>query len=117
MPPGELRWIDDHHVFPQGYLEEHRPDVTHLLRDCVLNRTLIDKETNIRISKRAPSDYLTEIRTTIGAKHFDHLLSSHLLPGESSSGLLTNQFEDFLDQRQAMVMAVLAEVTGLGVGV
>ncbi len=58
--------IDDHHVFPQAYLEEHRPDVTHLLRDCVLNRTLIDKETNIRISRRAPSDYLTEIRTTIG---------------------------------------------------
>jgi len=51
--------IDDHHVFPQRYLAESMPDVSGTLRDCVLNRTLIDKKTNIRISKRPPSDYLS----------------------------------------------------------
>jgi hypothetical protein len=35
----------------------------------------------------------------------------------ASSGLLSNEFEAFLDQRKAMVIAVFAEVTEVGVGV
>lgn len=56
--------VDDHHVFPQGYLDPR--GVPPVLRDSILNRTLIDKITNIRIGKRAPSDYLEEIRAAWG---------------------------------------------------
>ena len=56
-------------------------------RDCVLNRTLIDRTTNQMISDRAPSDYLAEIRNTPGFP-FDAVLASHGLPTGADSPLL-----------------------------
>lgn len=104
--------IDDHHVFPQGYLAASMPDVSATLRDCVLNRTLIDKKTNIRISKRAPSDYLCEIGAAIGDDKLASLLRSHLLPSDSSSPLTRDTFQDFLKERKALVMEQIEKATG-----
>ncbi len=103
--------IDDHHVFPQGYLTDAMPDVSGTLRDCVLNRTLIDKKTNIRISKRPPSDYLAEIGTAIGDDKLASLLHSHLLPSASSSALTRDAFQAFLKERQALVMKQIENAT------
>lgn len=103
--------IDDHHVFPQKYLAETKGKVSPALRDCVLNRTLIDKSTNIRISKRAPSDYLAEIRGAIKDAKFDKLLRSHLLPPTSDSPLMCDNFEEFLQHRQALIYEQIEEVT------
>lgn len=94
--------IDDHHIFPQGYIAAHLPTVGTTLRDCILNRTLIDKTTNIRIGKRAPSDYLKEIQTALGNK-FDELIDSHLLPGGPKSPLLTDDFDALIDNRQELL--------------
>src|SRR5207245_11018098 len=52
--------VDDHHIFPRAYLNKR--DVSTTMRDCILNRTYIDRATNHRLSKRAPSDYFGEIR-------------------------------------------------------
>jgi hypothetical protein len=103
--------IDDHHVFPQRYLAETEPDVSATLRDCVLNRTLIDKETNIRISKRAPSDYLAEIGAAISDAQLDKLLRSHLLPSMQNSPLMHDEFAKFLERRQALISEQIDEVT------
>jgi len=73
----------------------------------ILNRTLIDKLTNIRIGKRAPSDYLEEIRSEQGDK-FQQLIESHLLP---SDALLADNHEDFINQRQALLWEKIQEVT------
>ncbi len=58
--------IDDHHVVPSNYLETTKGIKSSRVRDCVLNRTLIDRTTNQMISDHAPSDYLHEIRKTPG---------------------------------------------------
>jgi hypothetical protein len=102
--------IDDHHVFPQGYIAEKLPKVNNLLRDCILNRTLIDKATNIRIWKRSPSDYLSEIATEIGDK-FAQMISSHLLPDSKESPLLNDDFETFINQREKKFWQKIQEVT------
>ena len=47
--------IDDHHLFPRAYLRSVGKGDTV---DSVLNHCLIDRATNIRISKQAPSAYL-----------------------------------------------------------
>ena len=60
----ELEGIDDHHIFPAAYLEKIKGIKESRRRDCVLNRTLIDRTTNQIISDRAPSDYLVEIKQT-----------------------------------------------------
>jgi hypothetical protein len=104
--------IDDHHVFPQKYLSDHSPEISAGHRDCVLNRTLIDKATNIRISKRAPSDYLSEIGAAVRAATLDSLLRSHLLPVGTYSALAIDRFPQFLDERQRLIYEQIQHVTG-----
>jgi hypothetical protein len=57
--------IDDHHIFPDAHLRSRDVPVPDRLINCILNRTLIDRQTNIRISDRAPSEYLREIQNAL----------------------------------------------------
>lgn len=72
------RRVDDHHVSPSNYLEIVKDIKSSRLRDCILNRTLIDRTTNQIIGARAPSDYLAEIQKTPGFP-FESVLASHCL--------------------------------------
>lgn len=103
--------VDDHHVFPQTYLAGL--GVEARLRDCVLNRTLIDRKTNIRISNRAPSIYLHEIRDALGPDTFQALLASHHLPGGLDSPLWRDDFEAFLNWRQEAIWKQIQAATGI----
>lgn len=103
--------IDDHHVFPAAYLERHGVTPART-RDCVLNRTLIDRTTNQMISDRAPSDYLAEIRNTPGFP-FDVVLASHGLPADAASPLLRDDYEAFLAWRQDRLWQEIRRVTGV----
>lgn len=102
--------IDDHHVFPAAYLEE-RAVAGARLRDCVLNRTLIDRTTNQMIGARAPSDYLAEIRGTPGFP-LDAVLQSHALPTGTDSSLVRDDFEAFLTWRQERLWKEIQRATG-----
>jgi hypothetical protein len=103
--------IDDHHVFPHGYLESQLPLVSNNLRECILNRTLIDKITNIRIGKRAPSDYLMQINKELLDDKFEQMVASHLLPSGTASPLFLDRFEEFLSQREQLLWEKIVEVT------
>lgn len=105
------RKVEDHHLFPQAYLAVNFPDVSSTLRDCVLNRTLIDKETNGRIWKRAPSEYLAEIEKPVTEKGLESILSSHLLPATTTSSFHQNRFEEFLKDREQLIEEQLKRVT------
>ena len=104
-------------AFPKGFFEEEGIEVDSTLRDSVLNRTLIDKKTNIRIGKKAPSVYLQEISRVVGGQALRSILDSHLLPSDTSSGFLQDRFEAFLDEREALICAQLEAVTGCRVAV
>jgi hypothetical protein len=103
--------VDDHHIFPNAYLA--RQGVPTRQRDCVLNRTLIDRKTNQRISDRAPSKYMTEIRDALGEEDFQKLLESHQLPHGWESPLWRDDFEGFLGWRQDALWRQIQEVTGV----
>lgn len=103
--------IDDHHVFPADYLEKKGIALART-RDCVLNRTLIDRTTNQMISNRAPSDYMTEIRNTPNFP-FDLVLDSHCLPTGDASPLWSDDFDKFLAWRQDRLWREIQRVTGL----
>jgi hypothetical protein len=100
--------VDDHHIFPDNYLETHLDIKDEVKRSCVLNRTLINRDTNRSIWASAPSDYLQEI-----FDHFDHepILKSHLIPSGVGSPLLINDYEEFLNQRAELVMNEIEKVT------
>ncbi|MCG3204963.1 MAG: hypothetical protein KCHDKBKB_01680 [Elusimicrobia bacterium] len=101
--------VDDHHIFPQAYLNER--NISSALRDSILNRTYIDRTTNQRLSKRAPSDYFTEIAKEHGQEETDALLKTHLLPASVDSPLLKDDFEGFLTFRENAIQKVINRVT------
>jgi hypothetical protein len=104
--------IDDHHIFPADYLQKKAKLSDSKLRDCVLNRTLIDRTTNQMISNRAPSDYIGELQKTKDFP-FPQIFKSHLLPINIDSPLIEDNFEDFLTWRQNEIWKQIKEVTGL----
>lgn len=101
--------VDDHHIFPRAFLDKQGTPIA--LRDCILNRTFIDRETNRRLSKRAPSDYFSEIRNKHGGSETDELLKSHLLPEGVNSPLFRGDFEKFLDSREQTLKDVIRRKT------
>lgn len=104
--------VDDHHVFPRSYLKTIGKGK---VVDSVLNHTLIDRITNIRIGGRAPSVYLAEMEAELGSE-LSAILASHRLPPEKDGPLWGDRFEDFLEWRLHQLEAELAEVTGGEVG-
>src|SRR5262249_49030265 len=103
--------IDDHHVFPADFLEKKKGIKSTRQRDCVLNRTLIDRTTNQIISNRAPSDYMQEIKATKGFP-FDSVLKSHFLPIGNDSPFWTDDYESFLSWRRDQSWEKIKRVTG-----
>ncbi len=106
------RGVDDHHIFPYAYLGRQLNPPAVRLRDCVLNRTLIDAKTNKRISDRAPSDYMKEIQEELETGSFAEILDSHLLPVGPDSPLWHDDFERFLEWRQEAVWKEIRQASG-----
>ena len=96
--------IDDHHIFPDAYLQEvHKPGYG----DHILNRTLIDSETNKRIGKNRPSVYIPAIENSLGQSAVD-LFKSHFC---STDELKADNFEAFIKKRESKLRAAILEVT------
>jgi hypothetical protein len=110
------RRVDDHHIFPRAYLNPPAEDPVHPrpIVDCILNRTLIDAETNQRIGKRPPDEYMTEIQAElepIAQGAFDEVLNSHLLPAGAGSPLIEADFLAFLDWREGRIAEEISRLT------
>jgi hypothetical protein len=76
----------------------------------VLNHTLIDKVTNVRIGKKAPSVYLAEMAAELG-DNLDAVLRSHGLPPERDGPLWTDDYDGFLEWRLGHLADELRTVT------
>lgn len=104
----EANKVDDHHVFPRGYLKDiGRPNEV----DSVLNHCLIDRQTNGSIGKKAPSRYLSTIRSALG-DDLDDVLASQRLPTGERSPLDNDDFDEFMSWRLEELADALAEKTG-----
>jgi hypothetical protein len=99
--------VDDHHIFPRGYFKDQQIDYPV---DTVLNHTLIDRLTNIRISKRPPSHYLGEIRSELGDR-LNLVLESHHLPIGNDGPLWRDDFSGFCVYRLHALTELLRTAT------
>jgi hypothetical protein len=99
--------VDDHHIFPKKYLEDLGYEKNQI--NCVLNRTLIDRETNMSIAAKAPSDYVTSLK----AKNIDEVLASHLIPIGRNSPIYSDDYEKFLELRLDLIKKKIDDVTGI----
>jgi len=78
--------------------------------DTVLNHTLLDRITNIRIGKRPPSKYLADIKAELGDR-LDAVLESHGLPIGLDSPLWRDDFAGMCEFRLNLLTELLAGVT------
>jgi hypothetical protein len=113
--------LEDHHIFPNDYLRRNWAEVHDSLDslvaiDCVVNRTLIPKLTNVRVSNKPPSKYLLEIKArnpNIGNQLKSHLLSEELLTGDYDTN-----YDFFLEERANEILnALRVHVTEMREGI
>ena len=69
--------------------------------NCIANRTLIPKITNIKIGKKAPHVYMKELAKT--NEHFDLILNNHMIPNDIIIGLYEGFYKDFLEERAKLI--------------
>jgi hypothetical protein len=107
--------LEDHHIFPNDYLKKDWANVQTTLDsevaiDCVVNRTLIPKLTNIKVSNKAPSAYLLEIKAK--NPNIVKALESHMLPGDLLSGEYDKNYDYFISERSdAILLAIRRYIT------
>jgi hypothetical protein len=101
--------IDSHHIFPKAFLA--RTSATES-PELLLNRTLIDAETNRIIKDKAPSQYLGEMAAAYGEEKLESVLSSHAIKSDPGSGLANDNYTGFLDERLKTVVQLIERVTG-----
>jgi hypothetical protein len=99
------RKIESHHVFPRGYLNS--PD-----SELMLNRALIDWQTNKLISKRPPSEYLEKMKEVYSEDRISDVFSSHAIDFGPEAGMRTDDYQAFLKQRLAAIVGLIENVTG-----
>jgi hypothetical protein len=102
--------LEDHHIFPNDYLKKNWADVHDSLDsvvaiDCVVNRTLIPKLTNVRVSNKPPSKYLQEIK--VKNPNIEIPLKSHLLSNDLLAGDYDTNYDFFLEERAGEILDAL----------
>jgi hypothetical protein len=102
--------LEDHHIFPKDYLGKQvaragDQSLTPVLIDCVVNRTLIPKLTNTKVSNKPPSKYLAKIRESNGK--LEEALDRHLIPRGLESGEYDDVYSIFLDDRAKLFLKAI----------
>lgn len=100
--------IDDHHIFPAGYLQKKNVDTQ--LVNCIFNRTLIDSETNKSIGSNKPSSYLKKIEKHLGEKKLLEVLRSHHIAEDKNSPIFEDDFDGFLEERKNKIFNTIKAV-------
>ncbi len=109
--------LEDHHIYPRAYILSKPPmegikqSEAEQFVDCVVNRTLIPKILNIKIGKKAPSVYLSELQQKANPK-LAECLTSHLIPEE----IITDEtwdilFKLFLEDRAQSIFDLIEQYT------
>lgn len=104
------RQIDDHHIFPDAYLRGEKQKYPPNAGDHILNRTLIDSETNKRIGKNPPSKYISEIEQALAESggNTGQIFESHFC---SIDELKADEVADFWSSRESKIRNAIKEVT------
>lgn len=101
--------LEEHHIFPRDYLkrkyEGEKSDNEFV--DSVLNKTLLPKITNIKVSNKAPSIYLDELKDD--NPNIQSSLKSHMIPLEILDGAYDDCFSIFLEDRGKLIYSVIRD--------
>ena len=104
-----LDLLEDHHIFPVEFLKSSYKSDDKILSlvDCVLNRTLIPKITNIKIGKKKPSVYLSELKNSNNM--LEECIENHLIPKNILTGEYDKFYTAFLEERGKIIFNLINE--------
>ena len=99
---GTKNAIDRHHIFPKHYLEKigYKEDRD---RNQVANYTYIDYPTNIEISDKPPSEYVSYFRLKLGEENYKKTCAENALPENFEK----MEYQQFLVQRRKLMAEII----------
>lgn len=102
-----------HHIFPAAFLVEH--GYKWYQTRILANFCFIPADLNKWISSREPSDYMNEIRDGYESQdEFKRVMSTHLIPVGEDSGIWSDDYELFLQQRARLLLDEIKRRCGIG---
>jgi len=110
--PPDYSKLEDHHIFPKSKAKQYgaEDDI-----DSILNRTLIFEKTNLWITNKDPSDYLSEIMNIqkIDEQEMRKRLATHLISSEAFDCMLKNDFAGFIKAREKTILEEMNKMAGV----
>ncbi len=101
-----------HHIFPIAFLQEQ--NVPHRMVHSIPNFCFIPTELNQSISNERPSEYFRKFYDLHGdSGDFEKIMSTHFIPVDEDSGIWTDNFSAFLNQRARLLIMEIRRLCGL----
>lgn len=101
---GSRSAVEQHHLFPRGYLES--VGVTDFKQiNQIANFAPVEWPVNLKIDKKAPADYVPPLDAALAADQRERLYFLHALPPL----WWTLPYDQFLEQRRALMAKVIHE--------
>jgi hypothetical protein len=94
--------LERHHLFPRKYLQRIGVREKRLINQ-VANYALVEWSDNIKISDRAPSDYVPELEKRFASDELQRMYDRHGLP----SNWYELDYEDFLKERRRRIALII----------
>lgn len=111
----DFHTLNDHHIFPDGMLKNIKRAGQRVYGNdqinTIVNRTLISDDTNRLISDKKPSDYIVGV---IPAQKRPRILSSHFVDTDGMNAMERDNYEDFLEHREAAILSCLRDILNHG---
>lgn len=106
--------IEIHHVFPSNFIKTKYGEnsIEYDLSDSILNKIRINKISNIKISNKAPSIYLNEIKNKAPNSKIEHSLKTHFIGDVDKllNGSFDDNFMGFLNSRYNQILPLFNEL-------
>jgi len=95
---------EKHHIFPASFLEQQK-----IWEFCLPNFCFIPAELNKEISGTKPSEYFSLLKAQ--NPEFEETMATHLIPIDPDSGIWTDDYSKFIDQRATLLKKEIDSLT------
>lgn len=104
--------IDIHHVFPIAWCKAN--EIGKDAYNSIINKTPLARRTNNWIRAKAPSEYLSTLRTEAETDQDtrDEILASHLIYANAAAALRKNDFWGFFNARKEALLKAIEKAMG-----
>ena len=90
-----------HHFFPKSYLKKTKPDLDKFFVNHIINITIIDGHSNLRIKTKSPSKYISDYSKK--NRNMSDCLKTHLIGDVEKFGISDDDYDKFFNERAILI--------------